>query len=232
MSQVYPPTVRAAAVAYLVLTLGHLTAQLVGADRVTAPSQWLLMPALAAVLWTATAATGRSRRVRVVLLALGFSWLGDSVPALLSGDSRFLGMVGLFLCAQVTYAFAFWPDRQRSVLRRPAVTGYLVAFGMLVLACAPGADRLFGPVLGYGGCLTLMAVLATGVDRLAGVGGALFFVSDSLIALDAFTGWYHPPVAGLWVMATYTVGQALLMAGVLRRELADRAVTAGASRAG
>ena len=42
------------------------------------------------------------------------------------------------------------------------------------------------PVLVYGACLGTMAVLSTGVNRLTAVGGALFLVSDGLIALDAF----------------------------------------------
>ena len=38
-------------------------------------------------------------------------------------------------------------------------------------------------------------------------------VSDGLIALDAFAGWYDPPVPGFWVMLTYLSGQALIAAG-------------------
>jgi uncharacterized membrane protein YhhN len=197
-----------------VLSVVHLVAQLVGAGGVARITQWFLVPVLAAVVWFATTGAPRGRLVRLALVALGFSWLGDSVPGLVSGDARFLAMVGLFLCAQVVYAVAFWPWRHRSVLRRPALVWYLLAFGALLVSCAPGADGLLVPVIGYGLCLTLMAVLATGVNRWAAVGGALFFVSDGLIALDAFAGWYDPPVAGFWVMVTYLSGQALIAAGV------------------
>lgn len=199
-----------------VLSVGHLAAQLVGAGGVARITQCLVMPVLAAVVWFATAGAPRSRLVRLVLVALFFSWLGDSVPALFSGDARFLAMVGLFLCAQVAYSAAFWPLRHRSVLRRPALVWYLVAFGALLAACAAGADGLLVPVVGYGLCLTLTAVLATGVHRLTAVGGAVFFVSDGLIALEAFAGWYDPPAPGFWVMVTYLAGQALIAAGVLR----------------
>lgn len=195
------------------LAVAHLTAQLAGAGTVAMVTQWLVMPALAAVLWTGAP---RDRLVRLVSLALGFSWLGDTVPALFDGDTRFLVMVGWFLCAQVTYAVAFWPSRHRSVLRRPALAGYVAAFAVLLALCAPGAGGLLVPVICYGLCLTVMAVLATGVHPLTGVGGAVFLVSDGLIALDAFAAWYAPPVPGFWVMATYLAGQALIVAGVVR----------------
>ncbi|QQQ78239.1 lysoplasmalogenase [Saccharothrix sp. 6-C] len=208
------PTVLAAGVLFGVLSAGHLVAQLVGAGGAARISQWLLMPVLAAAVWSATTGAPRSRAVRLVLLALAFSWLGDSVPAFFSGDARFLTMVGLFLCAQVVYVAAFWPWRRRSALRRPAVVWYVLAFGALLAACGPGAGALLGPVVGYGLCLTLMAVLATGVGRVVGIGGAVFFVSDGLIALEAFAGWYDPPAPGFWVMLTYLAGQALIAAGV------------------
>ncbi|MGN6240365.1 MAG: lysoplasmalogenase [Cellulosimicrobium cellulans] len=212
--------------ALALLTLVHLAAQLAGASTLADTSQWFLMPVLAGCLWLATRpATDegrrRSRLVRLTLVALCFSWLGDTAPDLADGDAAFLVMVGFFLCAQVTYTIAFWPFRASSVLRRPlALAPYLLAFLVLVAACAPGAGSLLLPVVVYGACLVLMAVTATGVDRLAAVGGAVFLVSDALIALDAFAPWYALPAHGFWVMLTYVVGQLLLVLGVLRRERA------------
>jgi uncharacterized membrane protein YhhN len=198
---------RVAALGFVSTAVVHLGAQVVGAGTVVTVTQWLLMPLLAATFWSV--ASGWP-----VSLALGFSWLGDTVPALFSGDTRFLAMVGCFLCAQLAYIAAFLPAWRRSVLRRPAVVGYVAAFGALVVSCAPGAGGLLVPVICYGVCLTLMAVLATGVHPLTGIGGAVFLVSDGLIALDAFAPWYAPPAPGLWVMLTYVVGQALIVAGV------------------
>ncbi|MDQ3788988.1 MAG: lysoplasmalogenase [Actinomycetota bacterium] len=212
---------------FAALAFAHLAAQLAGAATLATVTQWLVMPALAAAVW---AAIPRDRLVRLVLLALVFSWLGDSVPALFDGDTRFLAMVGLFLCAQITYAVAFWPSWRRSALRHPALAGYVLAFAVLLALCAPGADALLVPVVCYGLCLTLMAVLATGVHPLTGVGGAAFFVSDALIALDAFADWYAPPVPGFWVMATYLAGQALIVSGVVRTTLTPRGTGAPAVR--
>jgi uncharacterized membrane protein YhhN len=205
-----PPWGRVA-LPFTVVAVVHLAAQLAEVSAVAAATQWLLMPLLALALRLSTGGE------RPVLLALGFSWLGDTVPAFLSGDARFLTMVALFLCAQVAYIVAFRPDWRRSVLRGPAVSVYVAAFAALLVACAPGAGGLLVPVVCYGVCLALMAVLATGVHPLTGLGGAVFLVSDGLIALDAFAGWYAPPVPAFWVMLTYTAGQALIVAGVVRR---------------
>ena len=209
------------------LTLVHLAAHLLGAETLADTSQWFLMPVLAGCLWLATrrhAAHGpgrRSRLVRLTLVALGFSWLGDTAPDLADGDAAFLVMVGLFLCAQITYTIAFWPYRAGSVLRRPLA---LVPYGpprrALAGAGAPEAREALVPVVVYGVCLVTMAVVATGVDRLAAVGGAVFLLSDALIALNAFAPWYDLPGHGFWVMLTYVVGQVLLVLGVLRRERA------------
>lgn len=202
------------AAAYAVLGIVHLVVQVAGPAWLSRPTQVLLMPMLAGWLWCA--APERTRPVRLVTVALAFSWLGDTLPAAFTGDAAFLAMVGGFLLAQVTYIAAFRPYRHSSVLRTPAVVGYVVAFGVLFGLCAPGAGGMLVPVAVYGLCLTSMAVLATGAGRLAGIGGAVFFVSDGLIALGAFADWYDPPAHDLWVMVTYLTGQVLLVTGVLR----------------
>jgi len=76
------------------------------------------------------------------------------------------------------------------------------------------------PVLIYGACLGTMAVLATGVNRLTAIGGAVFLVSDGLIALDAFVSGFDLPAEGFWVMATYVAAQVLIVAGVLLEDTA------------
>ena len=124
-------------------------------------------------------------------------------------------MIAFFLLAQVAYIAAFLPFRGRSVLHvhRGWLLAYVAAVAALVLACAPGAGALLAPVLVYGACLGTMAVLSTGVNRLTAVGGALFLVSDGLIALDAFVDGFGLPAQGFVVMATYVAAQALIVAG-------------------
>jgi uncharacterized membrane protein YhhN len=208
---------------FVAVALLHLGAQLSGGADVADATQVLLMPVLAAVLWLQSAAP-RGRLVLLTLVALGLSWLGDSAPKLTDGDAAFLAMVGFFLLAQVAYIVAFWPYRTNSVLyqRRPLLLGYVAAVAGLVAACVGGAAGMLVPVLVYGALLGTMAVLATGVNLLTAVGGALFLVSDGLIALDAFAAGFDLPAQGFWVMATYVAAQSLIVAGVLRETSTTR----------
>lgn len=210
------------AAGFVVVALVQVTAELLHADEVAQVTQWLVMPLLAAAVATATR-WPRGRRVAGTLVALGFSWLGDLLPSF-AGSSAFLTMVGCFLLAQVAYVVAFAPDVRRSVVhRRPAaLAGYVAVLVVLVALCAPHAGALLVPVAVYGGVLTAMAVLSTGVSRIAGIGGAVFLVSDSLIALEAFVPAWDLPANGFWVMSTYCLGQALLAAGVVGRNAGER----------
>ncbi|WFR71314.1 lysoplasmalogenase [Prescottella defluvii] len=202
--------------AFAALALVHLAAQLVGADTAANVTQWFLMPVLAAVLWLSTAAP-RSRLIVLTLVALGFSWLGDSAPDLADGDTAFLLMVGFFLLAQITYIAAFAPFTTADTLRRNrgVVVAYVVVVALLIAACAPGAGALLVPALVYGAALGAMAILAAGVNRAVAIGGGVFLVSDGMIALGAFADWFNPPVEGFWVMATYIAAQVLIVLGVL-----------------
>lgn len=210
------PAARLLLGALAVLTAVHLVAQLTGPPALTDLTQVALMPLLAGALWCETSAP-RGRLVTLTLVALGFSWLGDTAPKLAEGDAAFLVMVGFFLLAQATYIAAFLPFRHDSVLHRHRglLLLYVAVVVGLVAACAGGAADLLVPVLVYGGCLGTMAVLATGVNRLTGAGGALFLVSDGLIALEAFVPGFSLPAQGFWVMSTYVAAQVLLVAGVL-----------------
>ncbi|MEZ0447794.1 lysoplasmalogenase [Cellulomonas sp. ICMP 17802] len=208
---------------FVAVVVVQLTAEATGAEDLARVSQWLLMPVLAAVVASATR-WPRGHLVTWVLVALGFSWLGDLVPSLVGDDASFLVMVGFFLLAQVAYVVAFAPHAGRSVLRRRPVLllPYAAVLVGLVAVCAPGAGALLVPVAVYGGVLTAMAVLATGLGRLAAVGGAVFLVSDSLIALDAFVPSWDLAGQGFWVMLTYVVGQGLLASAVVVRNATER----------
>ena len=88
-----------------------------------------------------------------------------------------------------------------------------MAFVVLVLACAPKAGPLLASFVAYGLALTAMAVLSTGLNRATALGGAIFMVSDSLIALGAFRDWSGRPLS-VAIMATYAVAQLLLVLGI------------------
>lgn len=199
---------------YLAVSAVHLAAQLRAPEgRVATLTQALLMPTLAGGL----ASAPRDRTTALTLGALGLSWAGDTVPRFASEEAELPVLVGCFLGAQGAYAAAFWPDRRASVLRRPATLGaYVVAAGGLVAWI--GADRPAWtvPAAVYAGALTATGVLATGLGRTAGVGGALFMVSDALIAARELRG-VEVPAHGFWVMGTYAAAQGLLVEAVRRR---------------
>ena len=148
--------------------------------------------------------------------ALLFSWIGD---LLLMGDSELFFVLGLlgFLGAQICYIAGFRPYLRLGPLRnRPWLILPYVAYGLILLALLiPDLGPLLLPVLIYAFALLAMAVLATGVSPITGIGGALFLLSDSLIALTALTDRLGPWAAN-WIMPTYVVGQLLIVLGVLQ----------------
>ena len=221
-AQVQPPRaisapVTAAVVVLALVTAVHLVAQLTDQRPLADVTQWFLMPLLALALWLAAGPARAERLVRVTVVALGFSWLGDAAPDVVPDDVAFITMLGFFLVAHVVYLIAFWPLRERGVIgRRPVlVLPYVVVLAVLLAIVLPGAGELAVPVVGYGAVLTCVAVLAT-FDRVAAIGGVLFIVSDAFIALNSFADHPALPVHGFWVMLTYVGAQALLVAGVLR----------------
>ena len=64
--------------------------------------------------------------------------------------------------------------------------------------------------------LTATAVTAGALGWRLGLGGALFFVSDTMIAVWDIAGRPAPPLPGLWIMSTYILAQYLLASGALR----------------
>lgn len=212
------PVLRLALVLYGTLAALNLGALTAGENGVASAAQWFLMPALALVFLAAPPpGVGPVARLRsLTLAALFFSWVGDTLPDVVAEDVRFPALVAAFLCAQWCFIAGFWPWRHRSVARRRAVLAiYLAALVALIVLCAPEAGGLLGPVIVYGASLTTMALLATGLGRLAGWGGALFLVSDALIALGAFRD-LDGRVFSVAVMATYIAAELLLVLGIQR----------------
>lgn len=164
----------------------------------------LLMPLLAAY-----AAARGGPRLLVAALLLG--WGGD-VFLLSSADGAFLAGMGCFAAGHVCYLVLFGRRRTRADL----ALGYgllLVVALALLWSGLPGELRV--PVAVYSLLLAAMAYRASGLGPLAGVGGALFLLSDTLIATGVAER-PRPPAADLWIMLTYIAAQALLTAGILR----------------
>ncbi len=97
----------------------------------------------------------------------------------------------------------------------PAAAGYGAAWAFLLAFLWRRLGSLRVPVALYSLLLVCMAILASGRNRAAAAGGALFVFSDALIACD-LAGVNVVPRQGAAVMPAYLAGQFLLAGGWLR----------------
>ncbi|MFJ6407123.1 lysoplasmalogenase [Streptomyces hydrogenans] len=190
--------------------LGSLLA---GADTGHLVAKPLLMPLLAAYAATRGAP-------RLLIAALLFGWGGD-VFLLFDADWAFLVGMGSFALGHVCYLTLF--GRRRT---SPAL-GALYAVALVGTVVALWSDlpaELRIPVAGYSLLLTAMAYRASALGVLAGTGGALFLLSDTLIA-TGIADWSQLPAPDFWVMLTYIAAQYLLTAGALQAMYGERRTT-------
>ena len=193
--------------AYAGVAVAQVAGELFGVGWLSGPGQVVAMPVLASAL----VASGRHRHRtgRWLLIGLGFSWLGDVL------GFAILIKIGFFLLAQLSYAVAFWPFRRRIARHRWVVPIYVVVVAALATLIGREAGPLVPAIITYSTALGLMAVLATGVNRVAGLGGAIFVVSDALIGLDTFVRTARVPESDALIMMSYLSAQLLLLGGVL-----------------
>jgi len=151
---------------------------------------------------------------RLLVAALLFGWGGD-VLLLFHADLAFLAGMGCFAAGHVCYLFLFrrhGAAQARGAWMAGAYAAVLVALVVLLWPGLPAGLRI--PVAGYSLLLTSMACGSTRLGPATGVGGALFLLSDTLIA-TGIADWPQPPRTDLWIMSTYCVAQFLLARGVL-----------------
>ncbi|SNX57462.1 uncharacterized membrane protein YhhN [Streptomyces sp. TLI_55] len=172
----------------------------------------LLMPLLAAY----AASRGAPR---LLIAALLFGWGGD-VLLLFDADPAFLAGMASFAAGHVCYIVLF-QKYGTDIATVRARGGFLSVIYVVVLATTiqslwpdlPADLRV--PVAGYSVLLTVMAYLAAArMGRVAGIGGVLFVLSDTLIA-SGVADWDQLPRPDLWIMLTYVAAQYLLVTGAL-----------------
>lgn len=208
--------------AFAALMALHLNAVAEHFDLVREVSKPLLMPLLA--LWV------RHWRGPGLLVAALLCGCGGDLALDIGGTVPFLLGMACFAAGHVCYLRlfvrlgAFRRGSRTAVRLRCAAYG--LVWAVLVVLLWPGLDPgMRVPVALYSVLLAAMAAGAYGLGPAARTGGALFLLSDSLIATD-LADWPLLPGHDAWVMATYLGGQALLASGVLT---ATRAGTAGTS---
>ncbi|MFD8090023.1 lysoplasmalogenase [Streptomyces malaysiensis] len=217
---------RALAALFALLTAVQLTALLGDATTVVHLTKPALMPVLAG--W-ALVRGGPWPLPAALLCGCG----GDALLQI-GGETAFLAGMGCFAAGHLCYLALFArAGRGRAAARAEPRTvawvaaGYGVAWLGTVALLWPGlAAHLRLPVAGYSLLLTAMALAALGAGPWTGLGGALFMLSDTLIAAG-LADWPRPPVPQFWIMATYVAAQWLLMTGATR----DAAPNPGPERA-
>jgi uncharacterized membrane protein YhhN len=193
---------RRSTAAYVALAAADAALAAAGRERLRKVTKPLLMPTLQ---------LGKDKQTKA---ALGLGAAGD-VALLGDSDAAFTAGLGSFLAGHLAWMRAIRERGDGGLLRRRpwAAAPYLAAFAGLNAYLWPrtGKDRV--PVLVYSAALlgTALVALDTGKARTA-AGGALFLVSDSLLALERFADVHLPAHEGL-VMATYTGAQGLLASG-------------------
>jgi uncharacterized membrane protein YhhN len=203
----------------------------------------LLMPALGTAFVGSLArhdAGGGGVLAGGTVAAQALSGVGD-LALLGEGERAFLAGLGSFLGAHVAYTTAF-SSAGRPLRDRDGLGGVAGA-ALVLVAVAPGMARAAGrrsarlraPVAAYAGALCSMVAASTRLDpeipvlarRAVASGTVLFLVSDTILAARTFL--LPQPAhraADAVVMATYTLGQGLIAAGVARA-VRSRATTGG-----
>lgn len=211
------PAPRWAFAPYAIIAVAHVLILAIGPEVLAYPTKLTLMPALAAaVLWALRGTTERAGATTLLLLAIGFSWLGDGAAFFFPFfASELPAMLLCFGVAHVLYIWLFLRE-----LRSRSLPGWTVAYavwwiGMLVVLW-PHLGALALGVAAYGLVLGGTAAAATRGSTVTAIGGAFFLASDTLLALRLFLPGADEAVAGPWIMLTYTLGQGLLGYGAVR----------------
>lgn len=163
------------------------------------------------------------RQNQFVLAALIFSLLGD---VFLMFKGYFIQGLGAFLIAHIFYILAFRPEASRFFSKKELLipaTAVLIYGGILLGIVLPNVgSALKIPIIVYS--FTILIMLLTTLHRFENVsaisfkyviiGASLFVISDSMIAISKFVTSF--PMVGILIMATYGVGQYLIVKGYVK----------------
>ena len=179
---------------------------------------------LCVIAWAALGASDDALVKRWIVIGLAFSLAGDI--ALLRPVQGFLVGLVAFLLGHVSYLVAL--TRRVKFLASPPAFGVwaIVAASVLAGLWAGVPPELRAPVLVYVCALAAMAAQATSVWlarrgqpdaarwRIVAIGGALFVLSDAILATDKFVGGI--PLPTLWNLSIYWLGQWFIACAAVR----------------
>jgi uncharacterized membrane protein YhhN len=170
-----------------------------------------------------------AKRNMTFVRALFFCWTGDVLLMFQpKADVFFMAGLGAFLIGQLLYIVSYKQMRDAepgTELSGPqkvrfSIPVVLAGTGLFVILY-PGLGGLKLPVLFY--AIALMTMVMTAIFRYGKTssqsywlilsGAILFFVSDSILAMNKF---YSPvPLGNLWIMSTYIAAQFLIVKGAI-----------------
>ncbi|WP_407360355.1 lysoplasmalogenase family protein [Microbacterium sp. LBN7] len=207
------PTIMWAFVPFVAVSVLHVVLLSVESPA-AGPTKLLLMPLLAVpALLSARDVAPRSALI-LLLTALLFSWLGDSVGALFPTAPELPLMLLFFGIAHLAYIALFVRHLGSRRMPRWALI-YAVWWVAMLAFLGPHTGSLLIAVAVYGLVLGGTAAFSARCHPLVAVGGAFFLASDTILAFrlflpDALPAWSSPAI-----MLTYTIGQGLIVAGAL-----------------
>ncbi len=182
----------------------------------------LLMISLGYYFVNATILRG-VRQNQFVLAAIVFSLLGD---VFLMFEGYFIKGLGAFLIAHLFYIYAFRSEASRFFSKKklfiPTILVLVYGYFLLMQVLPNVALPLKVPITVY--AIAILLMLLTTLHRWGNVsdisfkyvivGATLFVISDSMIAISKFVTSF--PMDGVLIMATYGVGQYLIVDGFLK----------------
>ncbi|GIH05055.1 lysoplasmalogenase [Rhizocola hellebori] len=191
---------------YAVLCVLNLVAGATDTTWLVWVTKPLLLPLLAFWVWRKAPAE------KGIIAALLFCAAGD-IALLPDGELWFMLGMALFLGAHLCYITTFWRHGARP--KPLAVLGYgaVLVGGLAWLWSGLGALAI--PMSFYGLALASTAILSASFGWRVGLGGALFMLSDLLLAVEIADAAQLPGPA-IWVMLTYVLAQVLLATGWVR----------------
>ena len=209
---------------FIFLLLANLTSAYLNNDMLRSISKPLLMPVLAIYFLTQTRRAFTPLKAWIIL-ALGFSWLGDILLMFEERNSTFF-LLGLsaFFVAQVSYIVFFHNIRMKEYIRGNALLllVVIVYYFILISIISPHLGNLKLPVRIYGVVLSFMVMLAMHTtfskNKRAGrwmmIGAILFVASDSLLAFNKFYSSFD--YAAVIIMLTYGLAQLFITVGAAK----------------
>src|SRR5246127_3799050 len=179
---------------------------------------------LCVIAWAALGRSDDGLVKRWIVIGLVFSLAGD-IALLWPVQGFLVGMVA-FLLGHVSYLVAL--TRRVRFLASPPAFGVwaIVAASVLAGLWAGVPAELRVPVLVYVCALGAMAAQASSVWlarrgqpdaarwRIVAIGGALFVLSDAILATDKFVGGI--PLPTLWNLSIYWLGQWFIACAAVR----------------